>query len=111
MPVYDYKCRSHGEFHQLATLADAALPQPCPQCRELAGRIIKLPAFLAELTAETRQAHARNERSQHAPLTAEEHREHRGCGCAGDTAKGRRAILTPRGEKVFPSARPWMISH
>lgn len=69
MPVYDYKCRDHGVFSELATLADAEKPQPCPRCGALAGRVIRLPPALAALTPAARAAHARNEKSRHAPDT------------------------------------------
>ncbi len=115
MPVYDYKCASHGIFYGLATLAESAAPGHCPVCGVLSPRIICVPRGILDMAPETRTALARNEKSQHEPVisTAErrqedtQHAKH--CGCHKPVK--RQLLLTANGDKMFPSARPWMISH
>lgn len=122
MPLYDYKCREHGLFHELVMLSDSDRPQPCPQCSSLSARVIVLPAAILGLDS-THKAIARNERSQHEPLfsTPEQRleaqakqRHDRGCGCqtCHDPALSPpKALYTADGKKWFPATRPWMISH
>ena len=116
MPVYDYKCNTHGVFHELATLDDHAKPCPCPQCGALSGRVIMIPPEFLNLDTDRRNAFETNERSQHAPVfSTDESRRVRkqdgGCGCGEHTKRNRKLMYTARGEKFFPSMRPWMISH
>ncbi|MGY4500036.1 hypothetical protein ACVWYH_003967 [Bradyrhizobium sp. GM24.11] len=77
------------------------------------------------MPAETRKAHAVNERSMHAPQTVAQYKASHGpgCGCcssgktvkdkgASDKKKPARLVTKTRsGAKGFPTARPWMISH
>ena len=122
MPLYDYKCREHGLFQELATLAESAQPRPCPQCGTLAARVILLPTALQTLDPARRDAMERNERSRHAPLFStpeqrveararHEHQHGKGCGCDRRGADKPKLFYTADGKKMFPSARPWMISH
>lgn len=122
MPVYDYRCREHGLFHQLATLTESAEPRACPTCGTLSARVIVLPPEVVNTDAGTRDAHERNERSQHAPLfsTPEQrkeaqakaaHKHGKGCGCSSSQPKKSSLFYTADGKKMFPSMRPWMISH
>jgi len=116
MPVYDYKCREHGLFNTLATMAEAAEPKPCPTCQSLAPRVIVLPPEILAMAPEKRQAHERNERAAHEPIFSgadqrREDREHsQRCGC-GSISKKPMLFYTADGKKMFPSMRPWMISH
>ena len=118
MPVYDYKCREHGLFHQLGTVEEAAQPRECPECQLLSPRVIVLPSQLMAMDPAKRQAEARNEKARHEPLmsTAEQRAEdaqHRqACGCGSPHKKGKHMLFyTADGKKMFPSMRPWMISH
>lgn len=124
MPLYDYKCVDHGIFHALATVEDAGSPAPCPECQALAARVILIPPALLLMDADKRTAIARNEKAVSEPIIstpdarsaqqeerAHAHRHGKGCGCQSDRKKGAKAILLPDGKKIFPSARPWMISH
>ncbi len=113
MPVYEYACEDCGGFTAVRPMAEHRAPQPCPGCGVPAPRaLLTAPAFSA-LPAATRQAHATNERSAHAPKTAAEYaagkRHGPGCGCCG-TGKSN-AVKAPDGSKIFPAKRPWMISH
>lgn len=117
MPVYDYKCRQHGLFNTLATMADSAKPAPCPTCRASSPRVIVLPSQIAAMDANQRAAQTRNERSRHEPVfsTADRRshdKEHsRACGCGSVKSGKSMMFYTADGKKTFPSARPWMISH
>ena len=116
MPVYDYKCRSHGIFNELATLMESQQPQPCPQCQSLSPRVICLPPEILNMPAPLKKAHATNEKARHEPefSSAErrqsDHAHRAGCGCS-DRKTGLKLMYTAQGEKMFPTMRPWMISH
>lgn len=116
MPVYDYKCKDHGIFYGLATMDDSDKPGVCPQCGVHAPRVIMVAPDILDMSPEKRKASALNERNQHEPAHStkarrEEDDEHRhGCGCENKIGKSK-LMYTARGEKMFPSMRPWMISH
>lgn len=116
MPLYDYKCPEHGIFHELATINEHDKPQTCPTCGSLSARIILIAPDILVMPATKRKAHATNEKSSHAPLhSTNEQRRHdqrhsKTCGCSNNVS-GSKLIYTARGEKMFPSMRPWMISH
>ena len=116
MPVYDYKCRDHGLFYELATMDEAHKPVACPQCEALSPRVICIAPEALDMPAERRHAHAVNERAQHEPVSStkerreQDHQHSKGCGCQSKK-RGRSLIYTANGEKMFPSMRPWMISH
>lgn len=116
MPVYDYKCIDHGIFSELATVDEAHLPCACPECGVLAARVIMLSPQLLAMDKDTRQAMETNERSRHEPVVSSEDQRHHDahhrsqCGCQ-DVATSSTLMYTADGSKMFPSARPWMISH
>ena len=122
MPLYDYKCGQHGLFYELATVADSAKPCACPQCGALSARVIMLSPDILSMKQENREAHKRNEQSAHAPVfsTVEyrqeqqvrrEHKHGKGCGCGDKPIRKSNLLNTADGKKMFPSMRPWMISH
>lgn len=128
MPVYDYKCNDHGLFHDLASMNEAALPCACPQCGKLSARVIMIPPEVLAMSPARRQAIAKNEKAVHQPIISSvdsredlaQRRAHaaakKGCGCSDSAHPDRsslrqQAIYLPDGSKVFPSQRPWMISH
>ena len=116
MPVYDYKCRTHGIFNELATFAESQQPQACPECQAPSPRVICLPPEIFKMPAELKKAHMTNEKAQHEPefSSAErrksDHVHKHGCGCS-DKKVGLKLMYTAQGEKMFPGMRPWMISH
>lgn len=116
MPVYDYKCEDHGIFYGLATFDDSDKPGTCPQCGKLAARVIMVAPEILDMAPEKRHAHETNERNQHEPTHStkarrEDDEQHKkGCGCERKLNKSK-LMYTARGEKMFPSMRPWMISH
>ena len=122
MPLYDYKCQDHGLFHALATMDEFDKPQPCPQCGVMSAKVIMLPSHLFKVDDSERKARDRNEQAMHSPILStpeyraeeqarHEHRHGKGCGCAHQKLGKSKLFWTANGEKMFPSARPWMISH
>lgn len=120
MPFYDYKCPQCGVFEELATMAAHAEPAKCPQCGTMSPRVIRLSPTLLDMDPGLRHAHAVNEENREAPkFSTKETREEvsksrkhgAGCGCCDPGIGKSRAIFLPDGSKVFPSKRPWMISH
>lgn len=115
MPLYDYKCAEHGLFHELATMDESASAQPCPTCGTASGRIIMLAPELLLMSEHKRQAHSTNERSQHEPVVSNSESRDRthgsGCACEQKGKKASQVVYLADGSKIFPSQRPWMISH
>ena len=117
MPVYDYKCQEHGIYHELVSMDDSAKPTKCPQCGTLCARIIMVPPTVLDMPEEKRHAHETNEKSQHEPIFSNQdrrtHDHHHACGsgCDSHEITPSKMLFTASGEKIFPSARPWMISH
>lgn len=131
MPLYDYKCKEHGLFHELTTMADHEKPKPCPHCGTLCSRVIVIPPEVLLMSPEKRKAKQLNEEAQHQPKTVEEHREtqarvqalRKSCGCHSHSHGSKdkdgvapaelhqQVVYMADGSKVFPSQRPWMISH
>jgi hypothetical protein len=95
-------------------------PAECPACGQSAPRAFLTAPRLAVMTSERRAAFSTNERSAHAPRSSGEFAAERsskkrhgaGCSCCGTASSGKdKAVRTADGSKVFPSKRPWMISH
>lgn len=122
MPVYDYKCADHGLFYELASLDESSQPKNCPTCNKQCARVLMVaPEFLA-MAKENRAAHARNEKAVHNPIIStpdyraeqqarREHKHGKGCGCGDKPIRKSNLFYTAEGNKMFPSMRPWMISH
>ncbi len=116
MPVYEYKCKKHGVFFELATISESNEPCACPECKELSARIIMVAPELLSMDKDNKHAHETNERNSHEPTVSskarrEEDDQHaKGCGCESGLSKSK-LMYTAQGEKMFPSMRPWMISH
>ncbi|MDX1696080.1 MAG: zinc ribbon domain-containing protein [Ketobacteraceae bacterium] len=135
MPVYDYKCPDHGVFHELATLARSGDPCGCPKCGKPSPRVIMIPPEVLAMAPNRHKTLARNEKASHQPIisTGDSRAEaaekqaffqkkvaagqrHKGCGCNHEHKHDRsqlkqQVVYLPDGSKVFPSQRPWMISH
>lgn len=114
MPVYDYKCKDHGVFYGLQTIAEHDKPKPCPTCGVSSPRIILMSPKILDMPKEKKVAIETNERARFEPMhSTQDQRDHdkqhnARCGCA---KKSHKMMYTARGEKIFPSMRPWMISH
>ncbi|PAU74516.1 zinc ribbon domain-containing protein [Halomonas salipaludis] len=110
MPLYDYKCAEHGLFHELIPISASGEVWPCPSCQVLSPRVLLVPPHLLDMAPERRQAMARNERAAHEPRHGNALSEREQGGCHHDKRKPQ-VFYTAEGNKMFPSARPWMISH
>jgi len=119
MPLYDYKCAEHGVFHELVELVNFDKPCACPHCGALSPRVIMLPPEFLAMAKERRQAFETNERARHEPVfsnreireEASKHKHAPGCGCHQQNKRSSKLFYTASGDKMFPSMRPWMISH
>ncbi len=117
MPVYEYKCKHHGVFYELATMDESQEPQSCPKCFQASPRIIRLAPEILDMSPAKRKAEETNERSMHEPAYSTkdrretDHEHKQGCGCETGKPGGSKLMYTATGEKMFPSMRPWMISH
>ncbi len=116
MPVYDYLCPECGPVSALRPMSESDLPYVCPDCNSQASRAILYAPNITSLSAHVRDAHYRNEKSQHEPKfsTKDERAEKKhpaGCSCCSSGEKKNRTLYTADGSKMFPSGRPWMISH
>ena len=70
MPLYDYKCATHGLFHELATIEDREKPKPCPKCKRLSARVIMIPPQILAMAPEKRKSMQRNEQAQFEPIVS-----------------------------------------
>ncbi|MCU4676214.1 zinc ribbon domain-containing protein [Catenovulum sp. 2E275] len=115
MPLYDYKCAKHGVFQEMVPVAQGNEPCACPQCGEASNKVILIAPHILDMAPEKRKAHETNERASHQPVfstvESRDKKHGRNCGCEHKAAKSSRAVFLPDGSKIFPSARPWMISH
>lgn len=134
MPLYDYKCKEHGLFHELETMDRSGEPKTCPKCGTLCARVIIIPPEVLNMAPEKRKAMETNEAAQQQPIIstvdsraeatdraayAQKHghsHQSGSCGCSSEhqpkkSALKQQVIFLPDGSKVFPSQRPWMISH
>ena len=111
MPVYEYECAECGDFTAVRPMAQYQDPHECPVCGQQAQRVLRSAPSFAAMPAATRQAHAVNERSAHAPRSSSQTGAHKpGCGCCSGVGKSR-TVQSADGKKAFPDKRPWMISH
>lgn len=110
MPLYDYKCAAHGLFHELVPLRESGDVHACPTCGTLSPRVLMVAPQLLMMDATKRNAFARNEKAAHEPRHGNQHSEHES-GCCHRERHKPQVFYTAEGNKMFPSARPWMISH
>lgn len=110
MPVYEFHCADHGTTNVLRSIAERDLPVACPDCGANAVRLTSAPR-LTVMSAATRDAWARNERSAHEPRRAQRsscgHVHRAGEACAG----GGQATSAQALQRGAPSGRPWMLGH
>lgn len=114
MPTYDYACPDCGGFDAFRTLAQRNEPAECPDCGTHSPRVFATAPRLACMSRDARIAMDTNERARHAPQSSKDYQRLRhpsGCGCCSPGKRNNATVTTPAGSKMFPSKRPWMISH
>jgi putative FmdB family regulatory protein len=111
MPVYEYLCDRHGPFTTIRSMSEYLDPQPCPDCERSSSRVMLSVPYLSSLSSDRKAAHARNERSAHAPLAADAYRGSHSPGCSCCSGKMRPRSPAAPTAKGFANKRPWMISH
>jgi putative FmdB family regulatory protein len=115
MPVYEYLCDSHGVFTAMRPMSEYLDPQPCPDCTSPASRVMVSAPRVSGLSSRRKAAYAKNEQSQHAPLSADAYKagHSAGCSCCSGSVRLRSGskARSSRGAKSFVNKRPWMISH
>lgn len=111
MPTYDYDCGVCGGFEALRSMSQRDEPAACPDCGAASPRVLVAAPRLALMEDATRSAMAVNERARHEPKSSSNYARHpAGCGCCSSARRGA-TVKDVRGNKAFPSKRPWMISH
>ena len=124
MPLYDYRCPEHGHFQALAPMNEHDQPSHCPHCNALSARVIVIPPHIAAQIKQQEKAMERAAAAKEGPMTldqfeqqeaeqqdqiAHQHKHDKGCGC--NPQRKSNLMYTAAGDKMFPSMRPWMISH
>lgn len=113
MPTYDYECPHCGSFEAIRGISARNEPAVCPDCSTESPRVIVASAGLAYLDGAMRVALDTNERARHEPKSSRNYVSQRhpaGCGCCSPGKKSS-TVTAKNGDKMFPSKRPWMISH
>lgn len=116
MPAYQYLCDACGYFELIRPMSQSGQDTHCPDCSSMASRIIASAPFIGAGSNRGIIASSINERAQHEPAVSsqiEKPRHGPGCGCCGgsDSRISSKTMKNAAGDKMFPSKRPWMISH
>jgi putative FmdB family regulatory protein len=120
MPLYNYKCRSHGDFSEWAGLNDFEKPARCPNCSKPSRRSVSA-AYLA-MDQKLSRAISASEKSAHEPRVVRRRR-----GDAIPPHDSHRDLLAVRqpghqhshghhghehGKKrTVSSSHPWLVRH
>ena len=118
MPTYDYACPDCGPFEAFRALSMRNEPCSCPACGAGSARVLISAPHLTCVPGDTRRAMEINERAQHEPRSSRDGpgayarmRHPSGCGCCTAPSKRGATVTSAAGSKMFPTKRPWMISH
>ncbi len=103
MPLYEYRCATHGEFTHQTDIANRNNVFHCPSCGSNTTRIISAPA-LSLMNDRNRNAWAKNEKSAHEPIHKKKH------SCGHDHSHNNSHKKTEY-MHASPGGRPWMLGH
>jgi putative FmdB family regulatory protein len=106
MPIYEYECREHGLFEQTRPMHRSAEGASCPECTAASPRVLSVTRTSVVPRAAS-IAHARNEKSQHAPELCT-HAQHRHVQHRHEQPKRPRRPGQPQ---VYRGKRPWVMEH
>lgn len=124
MPLYNYRCRRHGEFTDWAGLTDFDKPAPCPNCGKLAPRSISA-AYLA-MNQKLSRAIGASEKSAHEPRVVRrrkgdsipQHDAHRDLSAARHLGHqhqhghaGHSHAHQHGKKRTVRSSHPWLVRH
>jgi len=115
MPYYDFDCPDCGSFSAWRTIANRDVSAFCPECETECTRSVSAPN-LSLMPSGNRQAHARNEKSQHQPGVSTRHKCSSRCGCGTGKPASRSTRTVDLGkagrfETPRKAKRPWMLGH
>lgn len=106
MPLYDYRCKTHGPFEAFNLMAKSKEPAACGFCGELSARVIKAPN-LRILKPAISNAMERNEKSRHSP-----HVCHSKCSHKTQPKPQTNHEGPPKPKlQSYKGGRPWVIEH
>lgn len=108
MPLYAYECLDCGPFQAKRSLADFDTDATCPDCNGASRRSLAAPTLMA-MSANSRQAYARNEKSAWSPEVVRrdggDHSGHKhGPGCGHGHAHAAQ-------KHIHTGGKPWMVGH
>ena len=112
MPLYNYECTDCGPFEEWQSMSQSAEPNTCTNCGEQSKRAMSTPG-LALMSANTRTAHFRNEKSADRPEVVKKPKNVKAQEGHGKSKGGGH---THHGHSHSHShghgpSRPWMIGH
>ena len=96
MPLYNYECTDCGPFEEWQSMSQSAEPNTCTNCGEQSKRAMSTPG-LALMSANTRTAHFRNEKSASNPEVVNKPKN----------VSRRRAWKIQRAHASQPCTQPW----
>ena len=95
-------------------MAKSREPASCPSCKALSSRDIA-PPYLGARSRNCIVVGDRNERARNEPRHSAEHGHKHSAGgsCCNEKSSliSSKTLSNGAGDKMFPSMRPWMISH
>lgn len=104
MPIYEYHCERHGLFEELRPMHRSSEAAACPECDAASPRV--LSATRTNLVPRaTSVAHARNEKSQHAPDVCSHPHGHSHSHAAPEKP------ARPGQLQAYHGKRPWVMEH
>lgn len=113
MPVYEYHCDNCGHFDKILPMSRAHEKTTCPECQKAADRSITA-TYLGSASRNMIKAAGRNELAQNEPKHSSQltSKHPSGCSCcSGSSRLSNQTRKNAAGDKMFPTKRPWMISH
>lgn len=109
MPLYNYMCEECGPFKEWQSMAKCTEPSICTECGAESQRAVSAPG-LSLISANTRMAHFRNEKSADKPEVVNKPKHVAAEQSHGKSKKGGHSHHHGHSHSHGPS-RPWMIGH
>jgi putative FmdB family regulatory protein len=100
MPIYEYECLEHGLFEELRPMLRSSEGASCPECAAASPRVLSA-THTNVVPRAVSIAHARNEKSQHAPEVCTQGHHH----------PKPKIPRRPGQAQVYRGKRPWVMEH